>query len=315
MLTVASCEPDTTVTGVSRRQLLQSSALVSLAIASGALLSGCAGDVATAQATGPATAAPLALPLALAKIYHHTGISVPDVEVAARFYSQLFGGENVNGEREPFVRYFIKLNPGEVAIGKLGTLGSTGRTVPLIDHICVDAVPFDDAAWRARLAVESRQYIAQGVFLGVDNIPVQVAGGEGGESLAAGEVTRMPSLYDGPALVAPQGFDHVVMAVSNVPAASLFWQRMFGLTEVGSVAGVQWLGNGGSARLGLRLAGEGEDFGAAYQAVRGIFEPESTRSALQGLGAQLLPALAYDAPGSIRFTGPDGIETMLVPAA
>jgi catechol 2,3-dioxygenase-like lactoylglutathione lyase family enzyme len=258
---------------------------------------------------------PLALPLTLAKIFHHTGISVPDVEVAGRFYSQLFGGQNVNGEREPFVRYFIKLNPGEVAIGKLGTLGSTGRTVPLIDHICVDAVPFDDAAWRARLAVERRQYIAQGVFLGLDNIPVQVAGGEGGESLAAGEVTQMPSLYDGPALVAPHGFDHVVMAVSNVADASIFWQRMFGLSELGLDAGVLWLGNGGTSRLGLRLARDGEDFGAVYQAVRGIYEPESTRSALQGLGAQLLPALAYDAPASVRFIGPDGIETLLVPAA
>lgn len=239
---------------------------------------------------------------------------MPDVAAAGTFYSRLFGGDNVNGEQEPFLRYFIKLNPGEVAIGQLGTLGSTGMTQPLIDHICVDAAPFSDAAWRERLAAENLQYVAQGVFLGVDNIPVQVEGGEGGESLAAGEVTAMPSLYGGAALVEPRGFDHIVMAVSDVAAASAFWQRIFGLSQIGMNGGVMWLTNGGDARLGLRLARDGEMLGATYQAVRASYDPAATRAALEGLGARVLPALAYDPDGGVRFIGPDGIETALVPA-
>lgn len=301
----------TEVRAITRRNLLRNTALGGLALAGAGTLPGCvAGPAATAQA---AQRQALPLPLPLEQLYHHTGISVPDVETAGAFYSRLFGGENVNGEREPFLRYFIKLNPGEVAIGLLGTLGSTGMTEPLIDHICVDAYSFDDAAWRERLAAENMQYVAQGVFLGVDNIPVQVEGGEGGESLAAGEVTAMPSLYDGPALVSPHGFDHIVMAVSDVAAASAFWQRMFGLSELGMDGGVIWLTNGGSARLGLRLAREGERFGAAYQAVRASYDPAETRAALADLGARVLPSLAYDPADGIRFIGPDGIETMLVP--
>ena len=280
-------------------------------VASGVLLSGCDTYTDTAEEAG--LAGPLPLPLPLEKLYHHTGISVPDVEAAGTFYSRLFGGDNVNGEQEPFLRYFIKLNPGEVAIGLLGTLGSTGMTEPLIDHICVDAAPFNDAAWRERLNAENMEYVAQGVFMGVDNIPVQVEGGEGGESLAAGEVTRMPSLYDGPALVEPRGFDHIVMAVSDISVASTFWQRMFGLSEIGMDGGVMWLTNGGDSRLGLRLAAEGELYGAAYQAVRARYDPNATRAALEGLGARVLPALAYDPADGIRFIGPDGIETALVP--
>lgn len=297
---------------LSRRTLLRGTAFAGLAAASGTLLAGCIGNAATVAATSPV--APMSLPLELARLYHHTGISVPDVEAAGTFYSRLFGGDNVNGEREPFVRYFIKLNPGEVAIGKLGTLGSTGKTEPLIDHICVDAKPFNDAAWRARLAAENLPYIASGVFLGIDNIPIQVAGAEDGESLSAGEVTAMPSLYDGQALVDPQGFDHIVMAVSDVAAASAFWQRIFGLDEIGMNGGVLWLGIGGAARLGLRVAHEGEDYGAVYQAVRAVYDPAAIRAELGGLGAQIKDSLPYDPADGVRFIGPDGIETALVPA-
>lgn len=124
----------------------------------------------------------------------------------------------------------------------------------------------------------------------------------------------MPSLYDGPALVEPRGFDHIVMAVSDTAAASAFWQRMFGLSEVGMTGGVVWLGIGGAARLGLRVAREGEEFGAVYQAVRAVYDPAAIRAALPGLGAQLLPPLAYDPADGVRFMGPDGIQTALVPA-
>lgn len=296
---------------ISRRGLVRGAAIGALGISLVPLLGGC-----SQAADGPddgATPAAMDLPLQLAGLYHHTGISVPDVVAAATFYSRLFGGNNVEGEQEPFLRYFINLNPGRVAIGLLGTLGSTGKTEPLIDHICVDAVPYDDPAWRARLAQEDYEYVNLGVFMGIDDIPIQVAGGEGGESMSAGEVTEMPVLYDGPALVTTQGFDHVMMLVSDVGAASDFWQRMFGLERISNDGSVAWLNLGGASRIGLRQAQGGEEFGAAYQAVRAQYDPATIGPALIDMGAQILPNLDFDPADGVRFIGPDGIETALVP--
>lgn len=296
----------------SRRNMLRAVAMGTASISIAPLLGSCARTARVQPAAGAVV--PMAIPLPLAGLYHHTGISVPDVLAAATFYSRLFGGDKVEGEAEPSVRYFINLNPGRVAIGLLGTLGSTGKTQPLIDHICIDAVPFDDAAWRARLVADNWPYIASGVFLGIDNIPIQVAGGEGGESLSTGEVTAMPVLYDGPALVRAEGLDHVMMLVSDVPAASQFWQRMFGLQEISNDGTIAWLGLGGASRLGLRKAGAGEQYGAAYQAVRAAYDPGTIRPILASLAARILPNLAYDIADGVRFIGPDGIETALVPA-
>ena len=301
--------------GMNRRALINRFMIGGVCLAAtGPLLTSCAPAAPVSASGGASGTAPLQLPLALTPdLFQHTGISVPDVLEAGTFYSRVFGGDNVNGEQEPFLRYFIEFNPGSVAIGKLGTLGSTGKTEPLIDHICVDAKPYDEAAWRARLAEEGMPYIASGVFLGVDNIPIQVAGAEEGESLSAGEITPMPVLYDGPALVATNGFDHIMMLVSDVEVATAFWQRIFGATVVSRSDGIVWLGNGGTVRLGLREAAAGEEFGADYQAVRARYDPEQARQGLSELGAQILPNLAYDPADGIRFIGPDGIETALVP--
>jgi hypothetical protein len=85
------------------------------------------------SAAAPGTAvAPLTLPLAVASLINHTGISVPDVTASALFYSKLFGGDKVGGEmipmpngQPPSTRYFLLVDSANVAIGLLGTLGST----------------------------------------------------------------------------------------------------------------------------------------------------------------------------------------------
>src|SRR5271169_4803943 len=114
-------------------------------------------------------AKPLALPLKIKTICGHCGVSVPDVTKSALFYSKVFGGENVSGEKQPSLRYMINLGNnaalgggGGVAIGKLGTLGGQGQTKSLIDHFCLNAEPFDDNAWQARLKAEGLVYYGHG---------------------------------------------------------------------------------------------------------------------------------------------------------
>lgn len=308
MENIVSSDVHETMTAMSRRSLLNQLAICGLGVAAAPFLA----NVARAQALA-GDAAPLTLPLRLTALLHHTGISVPDVLESATFYSKLFGGSNVQGEKEPFLRYFIQLNPGSVAIGKLGTLGSQGQTVPLIDHICVEAVPYDDAAWRARLKEEKLPYIASGVFLDADNIPIQVAGGEGGESLSAGAVSEMPVLYEGPPLVTTHGFHHVMLRVTDVDRSVGFWKKMFGINETERRDGIAWLSDG-TVGLGLRKVSGQEQPGIDYQGVKTApFDRRNVLSGLTSLKAKILTPQSYDSAASIRFVGLDGIHTLLVP--
>jgi catechol 2,3-dioxygenase-like lactoylglutathione lyase family enzyme len=266
--------------------------------------------VSWAQAATSPTVVPVPLPLKLTSLVHHVGMSVRDVIASATFYSHVFGGNNVIGEKEPFLRYFINLEPGRVAIGKVGTLGSTGKTVPLIDHFCVDAGSYDDPAWRARLAAEGLQYLASGVFNDIDAIPVQVAGGEGGESLSAGEVTDLAPLYTGEPLLRTRGYDHVMLRVRDVGKTAAFWQKMFGFSATAPAGGVAWISDG-NLRLGWRQIAGDEQPGVEHFAIRAAtFSARKLTRALAQLGAS---QISFDRRGVFRFADPDGIKVQVWP--
>jgi catechol 2,3-dioxygenase-like lactoylglutathione lyase family enzyme len=265
--------------------------------------------------------APLALPLRLSSLINHTGISVPDVTASALFYSKLFGGDKVGGElvpmpagQPPSTRYFLLGDDANVAIGLLGTLGSAGQTSPLIDHIAVTAVDHDAQAWRARLKAENLRYVASEVFLDQDNIPIQVAGGHGGEPLTAAGATpaKLPVLYSGKPLVESLGFDHIMLRVPDVAAKVAFWQRLFGIEKMERRNGVVWLSDG-KHRLGFRMVAAGENPGYDYQAFRiGKTPRGQLEKGLVALGAKIAKRQPQDARNTVRFFGPDGIQTALV---
>lgn len=264
-------------------------------------------------------AKPLDLPLKIKTICGHCGVSVPDVTKSALFYSKLFGGANVTGEKQPFLRYMINLGGnvelgggGGVAIGKLGTLGGAGQTKPLIDHFCFNAEPFDDAAWRSRLKTEGLVYHAQGVFTALDNIAVQISGAQGGESLAAGKIERMDSLYTGEPLVKPGGFDHIMLHVSDLEQSTGFYKKMFGLHEAERRSGIVYFTDG-ATRLALKQVATGETPNIHHYAVKvpKLDHPKVT-SGLTALGATLLPA-SDESKSAIRFADPDGLVVELWP--
>jgi len=218
-----------------------------------------------------------------------------------------------NGQ-PPSARYFLFLPPASVAIGKLGTLGSVGQTQPLIDHIAITAREHDELAWQARLKAEGLRYIASEVFLDFQNIPIQVAGGKGGEGLGApgAAPAKLPVLYGGKPLVSSLGFDHIMLRVTDVEKTLAFWKRMFGVTEIIQRDGVAWMQDG-KIELGVRRAMSNEAPGYEYQAFR-ISKTNRNRviAGLKALHATVLEPRPYDAKSSIRFVGPDGIQTVLV---
>ena len=257
-------------------------------------------------------AAPLDLPLAIESLINHIGISVPDVIASATFHGRLFGGNNPRGEREPFLRYFINLNPGSVAIGPIGTFPASKLTVPHVDHYCVSAAPFDAVAWQRRLAAEDLAYLGQGVFADPDDIAIQVAGGQGGESLAAGSITALEPLYTGEPLVAPRGFDHLVLRVSNLDATAAFYERMFGLEISDRDPGRIWIGDG-DLRLAFRQIREGEVPGIGRYAVRTEpFDAVEVSDRIAAMGGKAGPA--EGAGDALTILDPDGIEVELRPS-
>lgn len=257
-----------------------------------------------------AETAPLDLPLAIESLINHIGVSAPDVIASATFHGRLFGGTNPRGEQEPFLRYFIRLNPGSVAIGPIGTFPASSLTVPHIDHYCVTAAPFDAVAWQRRLEAENLDYLGQGVFADPDGIAIQVAGGQGGESLAAGSITALEPLYEGEPLVAPRGFDHLLLRVSSLDATAAFHERMFGLEVSAGDAGTIWISDG-DLRLAFRETRDDEVPGIASYAVRTEpFDAAEVADRIAAMGGEADPA---DAGNALRVLDPDGIELELRP--
>ena len=260
----------------------------------------------------------LELPLELTSFTHHIGISVNDVLASAEFYSRVFGGENVFGEQEPALRYFISfksgdpaVDAGDVAIGKIGTAGSVGMTVPLIDHIAVAGVPHYGSAWRKALAEIGVNALAQaGIMFDIDNIPVQVAGALD-ESMAAGEITAMPSLYSGEPLVKSIGFDHIMLRVSDLDASAAFYNQVFGIDTESRTDDTLWYSDG-TTRMGMRLTKDGEAPGVETYGVKiERFNRDSLSSALTAIGATVHPAQAGDSDQLLRISDIDGINLVL----
>jgi catechol 2,3-dioxygenase-like lactoylglutathione lyase family enzyme len=273
-----------------------------------------------ARAENPVEVTPLPLPLRIKTICGHCGVSVPDVTRAALFYSKLFGGDTVTGEKQPFLRYMINLSGdgvklgegGGVAIGKLGTLGSVGQTKALIDHFCLNAERFDDVPWQARLKAEGLTSVGHGVFLDIDKIAVQISGGEGGENLAAGKVETMEALYTGEPLVRPGGYEHIMLHVSNVEQSVAFYRKMFGLTESKRTSGVTYFSDG-ATRLALRQTAPNEKPNIHHYAVKvPAFDRARMTRGLAALGATVQPA-AEESKHAIRFADPDGLIVELWP--
>ncbi|WP_428099892.1 VOC family protein [Candidatus Rariloculus sp.] len=259
-----------------------------------------------------AAATPLDLPLAIDSLINHIGVSVPDVIASATFHGRLFGGNNPRGEREPFLRYFINLNPGSVAIGPIGTFPASSLTVPHVDHYCVSAAPFDAVAWQRRLETENLAYLGQGVFGDPDGIAIQVAGGQGGESLAAGSITELDPLYTGTPLVVPRGFDHLLLRVSSLDATAAFYERMFGFEVARRDPDRIWISDG-DLRLAFREAQSGEVPGIDSYAVRTEpFDRPEVSARIASMGGETGPV--DGAANALRLTDPDGIRVELWPS-
>lgn len=270
------------------------------------------------RAVAATGAAPLQLPLHLTQLVNHIGISVPDVTKSATFYSHLFDGSRISGQEKPSLRYIINFYPGAMSVGDLQGAAGGAQTQALIDHFCVATEPYDSAAWRARLDQQGIRYFAGGSFVDIDSIPVQLAGGRSGAAPrrprpagGGGGFMPMPPLYTGQPLVKAQGFERVMLHVSNLDAATAAFRKLFGLVPHKSGAS-EVLFSVGAVRLGLRKAAEGEKPSIAAYAIKvAKFDRSRVSDALEALGAKVEPEEERGRRTVLRFADPDGITCEL----
>ncbi len=263
-----------------------------------------------------AATAPLQLPLRLRQLINHIGISVPDVTKSATFYSHLFDGPKVSGQDKPSLRYLISFYPGEMSVGDLRGAAGGAQTQALIDHFCVAAEPYDQAAWRARLDREGIRYFAGGSFVSIDSIPVQLVGGRSSAPRrrpppAGGGFKAMSPLYEGQPLVKAHGFEHVMLQVSDLDASAATFEKLFGLAPR-KLGGREVVFSVGDVRLALRKAPEGEKPSIASYAIKvEKFDRSRVGDGLEALGAKVEPAEGRERRTVLRFADPDGIHCEL----
>jgi catechol 2,3-dioxygenase-like lactoylglutathione lyase family enzyme len=265
-------------------------------------------------------ASPLRLPLHLVQLVNHIGTAVPDVAKSATFYSHLFDGARILGQRKPALRYEINFFPGALSIGPLSAAAGGPKEHALIDHFCVVAQPFDGAAWRARLDRDQVRYFAGGSFVNIGGVAVQLFGARvptakgkrgAGKAPPGGGFAPMPPLYTGQPLVKAHGFEHLMLHVSDLRAASGRFRTLFGLTPLESSPGRIFF-RVGTVRVGLEQAASGEKPGIAAFAIKvAAFDPGRVGQALEALGARVEPAERSGKRTILRFADPDGIRSEL----
>jgi catechol 2,3-dioxygenase-like lactoylglutathione lyase family enzyme len=269
------------------------------------------------RAVAATAAAPLPLPLHLSQLVNHIGISVPDVTKSATFYSHLFDGSRISGQEKPSLRYIINFYPGAMSVGDLRGAAGGAQRQPLIDHFCVAAEPYDQAAWRARLEQEGIRYFAGGSFIDIDSIPVQLVGGRSSATPrrppagGGGGFMPMPPLFAGQPLVKAHGFEHVMLHVSDLDAATAAFRKLFGLVPHTSGASEVFF-SVGAVRLGLRKAADGEKPSIASYAIKvAKFDRSRVSDGLEVLGAMVERGGKRERRTVLRFADPDGINCEL----
>lgn len=229
----------------------------------------------------------------------HIGTVVPDVMLAARFYSRVFNTA-LYKEREEPLRYYVTLDPGYIALGS-----REGEREAFIDHDCALLREYDRAAMARRLEAEGLPGGRFGIIPDPDGLGLQLLGAPGG---LAGSTEPAGRLVEGAPLLRPRGLAHVVRHVSDMSESIAFYREFFG--EETREDGGRVSFRAAHTRWILEPAPPGEApridrFGVNVA----HFDRDSVTDALERLGARVVRSSA----DRVHFRGPDGLGVELLP--
>jgi catechol 2,3-dioxygenase-like lactoylglutathione lyase family enzyme len=258
---------------------------------------------ATARCLLAQDATPELLPLHTAAL-EHLGMTIPDPKAAAEFYGRIFDPQLFQ-ERDPPLRYYVRLGSAYIAFGGIGDPrgGSAGNQSPRIDHFCVLVNHYNPQQIRAAM-VQAGITMGQerfGLPTDADGIRLQVAGAPGGLTRTVVPSTRI-STDD--AAIQAIGLDHIVLAVSDLERSSAYYAKLFGppLSQSKKQERI-WFGIARS-RLALEPVSAGSNPAIARVCVKiAGFNRHSTPEKLAKLGVQVLP---QNDEHLVRFRDPNG---------
>jgi catechol 2,3-dioxygenase-like lactoylglutathione lyase family enzyme len=231
----------------------------------------------------------------------HIGMTVPDPEAAAKFYGRIFDPQLFQ-ERDPPPRFYARTGISYIAFGgNTASLNSGGP--PRIDHFC--ALVEDYKAQDMRKALEEAGITMGagpgGMALDPDGLRLQLLGVPGG--LARTIVPASRITQDDPAVQAI-GFDHIVLAVSDLEKSAAWYRKFFGM-EVSRTKKPEriWFA-AAKTRLGLEgAAGKTPAVDHVCLRVAG-FDRRAVTEKLRKLGVEMAPSNDEDL---LRFRDLNGL--------
>lgn len=229
----------------------------------------------------------------------HIGMTIPDQKATAEFYGHLFDPQLFQ-ERDPPPRFYVRTGISYIAFG-----GGTDMP-PRIDHFCALVEDYKPQEMRKTLEEAGITVTGRGP-LGMpadpDGIRLQLLGVPGG--LARTIIPSSRISQDDPAVQAI-GFDHIVLAVSDVEKSAVYYRKFFGM-EVSKTKRPErvWFA-ADRTRLGLeKMVGSGKMPGVDHVCFRVAgFDRRAVTEKLKKLGAAIAPS---NDENLLRFTDPNGL--------
>ncbi len=239
----------------------------------------------------------------------HIGMTVPDQEATAKFYGMIFDPQLFQ-ERDPPPRYYVRLGTSYIAFG--GIAANAINTQPRIDHFC--ALVRDYKAPEMRKALDeagiSMGQGPAGMASDPDGIRVQLLGVPGGLARTIMPSTRISTAEP---LVLALGFEHIVLAVSDLEKSATYYRKFFGMEASRSKKPERVWFAAARTKLGLQAVTAGEMPKVDHICIRvARFERRTIAEKLKELHAEVLSS---SDEGLLRFRDPHGMVMELKSAA
>jgi catechol 2,3-dioxygenase-like lactoylglutathione lyase family enzyme len=235
----------------------------------------------------------------------HIGMTVPDQETAAKFYGLIFDPQLFQ-ERDPPPRFYVRLGTSYIAFG--GFAANAQNLEPRIDHFCAVVRDYNGQEVRKALS-EAGIQMGQGpggMANDPDGLRLQLLGVPGGLAKTIIPASRISQ--DEPA-VQPIGFEHIVLAVSDLEKSATWYRKFFGMEVSRSKQPDRIWFAAARTRLGLQTAAPGGTPKVDHVSIKVAgFDQRAVTEKLKRLMVEVMPP---SDEGFIRFRDPHGIVTEL----
>jgi catechol 2,3-dioxygenase-like lactoylglutathione lyase family enzyme len=231
-------------------------------------------------------------------ILDHVSIGVADVAKSVGFYAQVFG--NTLRKENDSPRYYVKLGLSYLAIGRNAQAGR-------VDHFCAgfDSREMSNAKARLkRLDIKFTSPPPFGLFFAdPEGIRVQMWTEDSWTDVGR-TTSSVPHELPNEPIFSPTRLDHLLLAVSDLDAATIYYRKLFGPAIREHKAKDIWFKLGPS-RIGLIKAKAGEMPHIERFCVAAIpFDSAAATKKLTDAGAKMENP---ERKGSVKFRDADGI--------